>query len=62
MEEDRDSLRWEIKLLAGRVRDLEQGRDIDEMRILHAYNHLEETHSLVSEIGATTLEVMISCL
>lgn len=47
MEEDRDSLRKEGKMLAGRVRGFEQGRYYDEIRILHTYDHLEETHSLV---------------
>ncbi|CAI9260214.1 unnamed protein product [Lactuca saligna] len=83
--DDQDSLRREFKMLAGRVRVLEQGRDYDEIRILHAYDHLEEIHSivqyqqiaieslkqrvreielrlLVSEIGTTTIEVMIGFL
>lgn len=33
--------------MASRVRDLEQVRDVDVMRILHTYDNLEETHSLV---------------
>lgn len=40
-------MRREIKLLDGRVIDLEQGWDIDRMRIFHAYDHPEETHSMV---------------
>ena len=47
MEEDHRSLRREVRLLGGRVRELEQGRDYDRMRSLHAYDHMEETHSLV---------------
>lgn len=47
MEEDLDLLRREVRILAGRVRGLEQGRGYNEMRILHAYDHLEETHSAV---------------
>lgn len=46
VEEDCDSLRRDIKVLASRVRDLEEGRDIDKTGILHAYNYLEETHSV----------------
>ena len=47
LEEDRDSLRREVRMLAGRVRGLEHERDYDEMRILHAYDDPEETRSLV---------------
>ena len=45
VEEDRDLLRREVRLLVGRVRELEHGRDYDEIRIFHDYDHLEETHS-----------------
>lgn len=45
VEEDHDSMRREVRLLAGIVREFEQGKDYDEIRILNAYDHLEETHS-----------------
>lgn len=34
-------------LLPSRVRDLEHGTDVYEMRILHTYDYLTENHSLV---------------
>ena len=40
MEEDHESLRIEVMMLAGRVRGLEQERDYEEIRILHAYDQL----------------------
>lgn len=46
-DKDFPSLRREISILSSRVRDLEQGWDVDEMRIIHSQNQLEETHSLV---------------
>ena len=45
MEDDLWPLRKDVRLLTDRVRDLEPGRDIDETRILHAYDHLEGAHS-----------------
>lgn len=46
-EVDHDSVREEIRLLKDKVQELEQGREFDEMMILHAYEHLEETHSQI---------------
>ncbi|CAI9266165.1 unnamed protein product [Lactuca saligna] len=47
VEDDRDSLTKEIRLIAGRVKGLENRRNIDEIWILHIYDHLEETHYVV---------------
>lgn len=47
VEEDHESLRREVRMLAGKVRGLEQERDYEAKSILHAYVHSKETHSLV---------------
>lgn len=47
MEEDNELLRTKVKMLAGGVRELEQWRDYDKMKMLHTYDHLDESHSLV---------------
>lgn len=47
VEENRDSPRREMKLFASRVRELEKEMDVDEMRIHHAYDHMDKSISLV---------------
>lgn len=46
-EEEIRMLRSDIENQSGRVQELEKGRDIDELRILHAYDHLKEAHSQI---------------
>lgn len=40
--------------MTDRVRELAQGRDIDEMRVFHAYGHIEEAYD---EIQSQQLEI-----
>ena len=41
------SLRIDVRLLIDTVRVQEKGIDIEEMRLLHAYDHLEEAHAKI---------------
>lgn len=47
LEKDHDSLQREVRMLTNTIKSLEERIDFDDMRVLHACNHLEETHSLV---------------
>lgn len=40
---DQILLRMDVRMLNDRVQELEESMDINKVRILHAYNHLEET-------------------
>ena len=41
LEEERDSFRREVRMWTNVIKDLEEMRDFDEIRILHAYDHLK---------------------
>lgn len=64
IEEEFRMLRSKVRLLTGKVWELEQGRDIDKLRILHACDHLEETqpHILMQHILMEEMEVGMEIL
>lgn len=46
-EIDLTSLRRDVRMLTNRVHELKMSRDVNDMRTVYEYDHLEEAHTQV---------------
>lgn len=49
-------MRMDVRMLTNKVHKIDQGCDIDEMIVLHAYDHMKEVHD---QIQSQQLEIGI---